>query len=105
MRCRFVSRSLGIIGVVCGSLWCLAAVHAASQPQPADPGARVLRTEYRSAFARYRAFRDERLANWKSLNEDVERAGGHLGIMRATPAPIPPAPAKPAPAGRGTTHH
>ena len=105
MSHRFASRSLGTIGIVCGSLWCLAASYAASQAQPADPSASAPRPEYRSAFAHYRAFRDERLANWKSLNEDVERSGGHLGIMRATPAPIPPAPPKPAPAGRGATHH
>ena len=105
MPYRFVFRALGIIAIGCSNLLGLAALHAASQPQPADPGASTPRTEYRSAFADYRAFRDEALANWKRLNDDVERAGGHLGIMRANPAPIPAVPAKPAPAGRGTTHH
>ena len=68
----------------------------AAQPQPTDPGASAPAVRYESAFAGYRGFREEPLAPWRSVNDDVARTGGHVGILRGAQhgghgAPKPPA--------------
>lgn len=50
---------------------------------PADPAAPVTPNPYRSAFEGYRGFGDTKLGNWRALNEEVARVGGHAGAMRA----------------------
>ena len=73
----------------------------AAQPHPADAAAGAPAVRYDSAFAGYRPFHEEKPGDWRALNEDVGRAGGHVGIMRGTsgqtsrmqPAPAPAAPA------------
>ena len=60
--------------------------HAAAQqqakPQAADPAAPAPAAKYESAFSGYRGYREEPLATWREVNDEVARAGGHIGIMR-----------------------
>ncbi len=86
------------------ALWitALALSHAhAAEPRAtpltaADANARVPDTQYRSAFTGYQPFREQKLAPWRELNDDVHKAGGHIGIMggaagtRAAPPAHPP---------------
>ncbi len=92
-----------------------AAQQQAAKPHPADPAAPVPAVKYESAFSGYRGFREEPLAPWRDVNDEVARAGGHIGIVggagRSTPASGSPAakpsapPAKSAPdSARGTAH-
>lgn len=62
------------------------APHAAAQqpavrPHPADPAAPAQAAQYESAFSGYRGFREEPLAPWREVNEEVARTGGHIGIV------------------------
>lgn len=83
----------------------LSAFHAHAQQRPAVPppasaaasaDARVPETKYDSAFTGYQPFREQKLAPWRELNDDVHKAGGHIGIMggaagtRAAPPAQPP---------------
>jgi hypothetical protein len=74
-------RTLVLLVACCGpAAYGFAAVSA--PPETAAPAA-----QYRSAFEGYRSYRDEPVADWRSVNDDVARAGGHIGIMRgAAPA-------------------
>lgn len=90
--------------------------HAAAQQQaakshPADPAASVPETKYESAFTGYRGFRAEPLSSWRDVNDEVARAGGHIGIVggagryapgSGNPAAKPPAP--PAGSAPGSAH-
>lgn len=62
------------------------APHAAAQqqakPQAADPAAPAPAAKYESAFSGYRGYREEPLATWRDVNDEVARAGGHIGILR-----------------------
>ncbi|MDH3286632.1 MAG: hypothetical protein OEP48_02735 [Betaproteobacteria bacterium] len=51
---------------------------------PADPAAPAPVFRYESAFSGYRGFREEPLAPWRDVNDEVARVGGHIGIMRGT---------------------
>jgi len=56
----------------------------AQQParaNPADPRAEAPAPRYQSAFDGYRPFRDEKLQSWRDINDEVARAGGHIGIF------------------------
>ena len=91
--------------------FCLAHVAPlfAAAPAPTDVSAPAPQVKYRSAFEGYRTFREEPLADWRSVNDEVAQAGGHIGIMRgaadsaAPPKPVsgrPPSKSAPeAPAG------
>ena len=57
------------------------AVHAAPPPA-ADAAGPAPATSYRSAFDGYRPFREEAVTDWRALNDEVGRVGGHVGIMR-----------------------
>ena len=79
----------------------IAAAQQQARPRPADPAAPVPAVRYESAFSGYRAFRDEPLAPWRDVNEEVARAGGHVGIVggavhgghaQAKPSAHPPVP-------------
>ena len=80
------------------------APHAAAQqpvaaPHPADPAAPAPAVKYESAFTGYRGFREEPLAPWRAVNDEVARVGGHLGIVGGAGLgagkPAPKAPPKP----------
>ena len=53
----------------------------ATKPHPADPAALVPAAKYESAFTGYRSFREEPIAPWRDVNDEVARAGGHIGIV------------------------
>ncbi len=64
---------------------CLIAATALAQEDrrsPLDPKARVPPAEYRSAFAGYRPFTEQELADWRRSNEEAGAAGGHAGLLR-----------------------
>jgi hypothetical protein len=78
-----------------------AAQQPASRPHPADPAAPVPAMRYESAFSGYSSFREEPLAPWRNVNDEVARVGGHIGIVggagrigpgTGSPAAKPPAP-------------
>ena len=73
-------------------------------PQPADPAASVPKAVYQSPFEGYVPFREQELASWPKVNEEVGKVGGHVGIFRgghaghgaAKPPAKKSAPAEPA---------
>jgi hypothetical protein len=67
-----------------------------ARPDPADPRLSVPAPTTESAFAGYRSFRDEPLADWRAVNEEVRGLGGHAGHIRDA---APPASRTPPPAG------
>jgi hypothetical protein len=82
-------------------------------PHPADPAVKVPAVKYESAFTGYAPFRDEKLAPWREVNDEVGTVRGHVGIFGGAghggsgkagpskPVPDKPATAKPAePAGQ-----
>ena len=77
----------------------------APQPHPADPAAKAPAVKYESAFAGYTPFREEKLAPWREVNDDVGKVRGHAGIFggaghagHATDKPAQPTPATSQPA-------
>ncbi len=46
-----------------------------------DPAARVPDVRYQSAFDGYQPYREQKLAPWRELNDEVHKAGGHIGIV------------------------
>jgi hypothetical protein len=64
------------------------AVDAAAQQPPAtavraaDPAAQVPPASYRSAFEGYVPYREQPLASWREVNDEVGRVGGHVGVFR-----------------------
>lgn len=54
----------------------------AKRPDPADPKAKAPAPVYRSAFEGYRPLEEPKRVPWREANEEVERVGGHLGILR-----------------------
>src|ERR1700687_3392891 len=69
--------------------------------EAANPSAPAPDVTYDSVFKRYVPFREEPLASWPNVNEEVARAGGHMGIFGGnahaghsseTAAGTPPAP-------------
>ena len=87
-------------------------------PNAADAGAAVPAVHYESVFKSYQPFRESEIAKWRELNEEVSRAGGHVGILggaghadhgRGKPPTSSSAegqpPARSAPKASGTAHH
>ncbi len=60
---------------------------AGARPDPADPRLRVPPPATESAFTGYRGFRDEPLADWRAVNDEVRGLGGHAGHIREQAAP------------------
>ena len=50
-------------------------------PTPTDPDAVVPSVEYQSAFPTYRSYVDEPVADWRAINDEVTRVGGHGGVV------------------------
>ena len=44
---------------------------------------------YRSAFEGYRPFNEAKVGNWRELNDEVSRVGGHAGAMKAATGEAP----------------
>lgn len=71
--------------------------------EPTQPGARVPEARYESSFRDYVPYREPALATWREVNDEVGRAGGHVGMFGGghgghagakSPKPIAGAPAK-----------
>lgn len=58
-----------------------------ARPDPADPRLSAPPPATESAFAGYRSYRDEPLADWRAVNEEVRGLGGHAGHIRDAAAP------------------
>lgn len=71
-----------------------------ARPDPADPRLSVPAATTESAFAGYRRFRDEPLADWRAGNDEMRGLGGHAGHIRDA---APPASRTPPPAGEHAT--
>lgn len=72
-----MKRSVLLIGT-----WLVVVAPAlAAGARPTDPAAAAPPAPYRSAFEGYQPFREEPIADWKTLNAEVGAAGGHIGIM------------------------
>lgn len=77
MQIRFAALSCA-----CAALWLQPAIaQQQSRANPADPEVAAPSPQYRSAFDGYRPFRDEKLAPWRDVNDEVGRVGGHIGIF------------------------
>lgn len=74
----------------------IAAAQETQRPDPTHARAKVPEAEYRSAFADYRPFAEEKVAPWRESNEAVR--GGGEESHAAQPAGKPKPAAKP-PAG------
>lgn len=77
---------------ICGLLAAVWLAPAAAQqqnnarPHPADPAAAVPAVRHSSAFAGYQPLGNEKPAAWREANDEVARAGGHIGILKAASA-------------------
>lgn len=77
--------------IVCGVLAIVWLSPAAAQqqdrrPHPADPAATAPALRHPSAFEGYRRLGDDQRSGWREANDEVARAGGHIGILKAAPA-------------------
>lgn len=54
----------------------------AATPPALDPAAPTPSESYRSVFDGYKPFKEAAITDWRALNEEVGRVGGHVGIMR-----------------------
>ena len=50
-------------------------------PAAQDARASVPATPYNTAFTGYQPFREQKLAPWREVNDEVHKAGGHIGIF------------------------
>jgi len=71
-----------VLCCACAAFWLPpAAAQQSVKTAPADPQAAVPAPAYTSAFAGYRPLRDEPLAPWREVNDEVARVGGHIGMF------------------------
>jgi len=77
---------LMLYGLTAFAAGCAAAPERAG-PDPSNPAAPTGSASYRSAFENYSGFKEQEPADWRQLNDEAARTGGHAGIFRARPAP------------------
>jgi hypothetical protein len=53
---------------------------AAAQQVAPKPSAQAAVT-YESAFIRYQPYKEEAVADWRAVNDEVGRIGGHVGMF------------------------
>ena len=71
--------------------WPLAAaiaVHSAAWAQGMSPGQGVAPLKYESAFAGYQAYREEKRATWRDVNDTMAVLGGHNAHLREIEAAV-----------------
>lgn len=77
-----MNSKFAVLCCACAAFWLPHAAAQQSAPQgPADPGVAVIAPQYLSAFDGYKPLRDEKLRPWREVNDEVARAGGHIGIF------------------------
>jgi hypothetical protein len=59
----------------------IAAEKVSPRGGPLDAEAPVPAMKYESDLAGYVPFREEKLAAWREVNDEVARAGGHIGLF------------------------
>lgn len=59
----------------------LMALAQASDTQPAPAAASAPPLRYQSAFADYKPYRDVKSGDWKAMNDDAGKSGGHTMAM------------------------
>ncbi|HOM12965.1 MAG TPA: hypothetical protein PLB41_06570 [Rubrivivax sp.] len=64
-------------------------VAPATRPDPLDAKTDVPALSYRSSFARYRAFNDDKPLSWREANDAVARIGGWRVYAREAQQPEP----------------
>lgn len=74
-------KSIVAVVVLAASAPLAAAQQQAAKTHPADPTAPVPVARYESVLSGYRGYREEPLAPWREVNDEVARAGGHIGIV------------------------
>ena len=74
-----------IVAVLSAVAMAGAQAQTAAEENVTDPAARVPAVSYRSAFEDYVSYREPAIAPWREVNDEVARAGGHAGILRAAP--------------------
>ncbi len=76
-----------------------ASAQSAYEFNPVEPSVPVPQVRYESAFSDYQAHRAEPLREWRELNDEAQRLGGHAGHIGDKPAqPDSTRPAETAPA-------
>lgn len=80
-----------------------AAEEGTRRMDPTDPRAKVPPLEYRSAFAGYQSFADEKVAPWRDSNEALQENPGHGGHAPQPSAELRP-PTKPDDASEHGAH-
>lgn len=105
----FVSAALCSSAVAAQAQGSTQAASPAARPDPLDAKASVPALAYRSAFAGFRGFGDDKPLPWREANEAVARIGGWRAYAREAQQPEKidpagaPAPASPTtPASGGT---
>ena len=77
----------------------LACAQQKTRPDPADSKVSVPPVVYATPFRQYHTLGDEAVSSWKTVNEEVEKAGGWKAYLREAqnPAPVPRPSVTPAP--------
>ena len=57
-------------------IFSLSGIAAAQSPAPASEAAKASPLSYRSAFEGYKPYTDDKLLNWKEVNDTTGRIGG-----------------------------
>jgi hypothetical protein len=93
--------------LILGACLLQAAPLMAAEFRPTDPAAPAPPAAYLPGFEGYKPFREEAIADWRGLNNEVKDIGGHAGIFGGAGhggnAPSKPAaqPVGPTPPARG----
>jgi len=82
---RLIFIALFAAAVASPVVW--AAETIVAPPSATDANTRVPETRYDSAFTGYQRYREQQPAPWRDLNDDVHKAGGHLGIFGGAHGP------------------
>ena len=57
-----------------------------AKKDPAKPDAAAPPLKYESAFKGFRPYEEQEVASWRDVNDEVARVGGHVGVLKSSPA-------------------